>query len=161
MTENERVRELRLHEGLTMEAFGNRVGVSRSAISNIESGNRAVTDQMLHSICREFRVNEQWLRIGEGEMFAPEPADLIAQVASEFNLSSFDEDLIREYASLPEDVRKDVYDMIMRLAAKHAPGTYPKLDDDIEAEIESYRRELLNEQDTEMSSASPEDAGIA
>lgn len=163
MTENERVRMVRktVNGGMTLEKFGEKIGVQKSAVSKIERGENNVSDQIRNSICMAFHVSEQWLRTGSGEMFVSEPADLISQVAAEFNLSSFDEDLIREYASLPDDVRKDVYDMIMRLAAKHKPGSYPKLDDDIEAEIESYRRELLNEQDTGMSSASPEDAGIA
>ena len=63
---NERVKQLRKYLGLTMEKFGDRLGVTRTAISNIEAGNRGVTEQMLRSICREFNVNEVWLRTGEG-----------------------------------------------------------------------------------------------
>lgn len=63
---NVRVRKIRKHFDLTMEKFGERLGVTRTAISNIESGNRGVTDQMARSICREFGVNEIWLRTGEG-----------------------------------------------------------------------------------------------
>ena len=63
---NERVKQLRKCLGLTMEKFGDRLGVTRTAISNIEAGNRGVTEQMLRSICREFKVNEVWLRTGEG-----------------------------------------------------------------------------------------------
>lgn len=66
LKENERVREIRTYLNLTMEKFGNRLGVTRTAISNIESGNRNVTEQMRKSICREFGVNEVWLRTGEG-----------------------------------------------------------------------------------------------
>lgn len=67
---NERVKELRKALGLTLEKFGERVGVTKSGISKLERGERSVTDQMLISIVREFNVNEQWLRTGEGEMFA-------------------------------------------------------------------------------------------
>lgn len=63
---NVRVRKIRKHFNLTMAKFGERLGVTRTAISNIESGNRGVTDQMARSICREFGVNEIWLRTGEG-----------------------------------------------------------------------------------------------
>lgn len=66
---NERVQMLRKTMEMTMETFGLRLGVSRSAISNIESGNRGVTDQMFTSIIREFNVNPDWLRNGDGEMF--------------------------------------------------------------------------------------------
>jgi transcriptional regulator with XRE-family HTH domain len=54
---------------LTMEQFGNRIGgVSKSTISNIENDNRNLTEHMLKSICREFDVNEKWLKTGEGDM---------------------------------------------------------------------------------------------
>lgn len=66
---NERIRKLRKVLGLTLEKFGDHVGVTKVAISNLEKGNRSVTDQMFKSICREFNVNPDWLRNGQGEMF--------------------------------------------------------------------------------------------
>ena len=69
MTQGERVKEIRKSLGLTLEKFGDKVGVTKGAISAIENGNRNLTDQMAISICREFNVNENWLRTGEGEMF--------------------------------------------------------------------------------------------
>lgn len=66
---NERIRELRKALNLTMQEFGDALGVSKASISNIENGNRDCTNQMFKSICREFDVNEEWLRTGEGEMF--------------------------------------------------------------------------------------------
>ena len=69
MTENERVKELRKALGLTQEKFGERVGLKKSAISQIESGVNGVTDQLHLTVFREFNVNEDWLRTGEGSMF--------------------------------------------------------------------------------------------
>ena len=66
---NTRVKEVRKSTGLTLEEFGKRLGVTKAAVSNIENGNRNVTDQMVVSLCREFNVNENWLRTGTGEMF--------------------------------------------------------------------------------------------
>ena len=63
---NERVKELRKTLNLTMEKFGDRLGVKKNSISQIESGNRSLTDQMFLAICREFSVNEDWLRTGSG-----------------------------------------------------------------------------------------------
>lgn len=64
MTVNERVKEIRKIEKLTMESFGEKLGVGRTAISNIENSKRNVTDQMIKSICREFGYREEWLRDG-------------------------------------------------------------------------------------------------
>lgn len=75
MNINERVKMIRqsprLNEKskMTMEKFGERLGVSKMAISNIEAGSRNLTDQMFKAICREFDVNPDWLRDGVGSMF--------------------------------------------------------------------------------------------
>lgn len=68
-TLNERINELRKTLGLTMEKFGERLGVGKSAINKLEKAENSVTDQMFKSICREFDVNEEWLRNGTGCMF--------------------------------------------------------------------------------------------
>lgn len=73
MTQGHRVRELRSTLNLTLEKFGEKLGVGKTAISKIEHQERNLTEQMLKSICREFNVNEQWLRTGEGEPFRERP----------------------------------------------------------------------------------------
>ena len=80
MTENERVKELRKSLGLTQEKFGERVGLKKSAISQIEGGVNGVTDQLRLAIFREFNVNEDWLRTGEGSVFVePDEEEGIAR----------------------------------------------------------------------------------
>lgn len=70
MTQADRIKELRkVHLHLTLEQFGDRIGVTKMTISRIENGVNAVTDQMFRSICREFNVSELWLRDGEGDPF--------------------------------------------------------------------------------------------
>lgn len=66
---NERVKELRTALGLSAEKFGGKIGVTRSAISKMELGVCNISEQSIISICREFNVNEEWLRHGTGEMF--------------------------------------------------------------------------------------------
>ena len=77
MTQNERVKEIRKTLGLTLEKFGERIGVTRGSMSNIENGNRNLTEQMTKSICREFSVDYMWLTTGEGEMFIDTDDDFI------------------------------------------------------------------------------------
>lgn len=66
---NERIKVLRKTLGLSGEKFGERIGVRRNTVSQWESGKNALTEQMTKSICREYNVNETWLRTGEGDMF--------------------------------------------------------------------------------------------
>ena len=75
MTQGERVKEIRKYLNLTLEKFGEKLGVGKTAISKIEKNERSLTDQMAKSICREFNVNEHWLRTGEGEMFIELPEE--------------------------------------------------------------------------------------
>lgn len=65
----ERVKELRKALGMSGEKFGEKIGVTRSAISDIERGRNGLSDSNILAICREFNVNEEWLRTGTGEMF--------------------------------------------------------------------------------------------
>ena len=80
MTQNERVKEIRKSLGLTLEKFGERIGVTRGSMSNIENGNRNLTEQMTKSICREFSVDYMWLTTGEGEMFIDTDDDFIERI---------------------------------------------------------------------------------
>lgn len=77
---NDRVRILRKNLGLTLEKFGNRLGVGKNAISRIETGKNGVTDQMIKSICREFNVDYIWLTTGEGEMFQDSDEVFLEQI---------------------------------------------------------------------------------
>lgn len=86
MTVNERIKEVRKESGLTMEKFGERIGVTKSTISNIENGNRNATEHMIKSICREFGYREEWLRDGT-EPKQPERLD-------EDELAEYIEDLL-------------------------------------------------------------------
>lgn len=84
MSRGQRVKELRKELDLTLEKFSDPLGVGKTAISNIENGSRNLTDQMIASICREYRVNEEWLRTGEGEVFVKlSPAEEVASYVSD------------------------------------------------------------------------------
>lgn len=69
MTQGERVKTIRKSFDLTLDKFGDRLGVSKATISNIENGNRLLTEALTKAICREFNVNYTWLVDELGEMF--------------------------------------------------------------------------------------------
>lgn len=80
MDKNKRVKELRKTLNLTLEKFGEKLGVTKTAISNIERGERNLTEQMIKSICREFNVSRAWLNDGIGDMFNDMDIDLLNKV---------------------------------------------------------------------------------
>ena len=80
MTQGERIKDVRNSLGLTLEKFGEKLGVTKTAISRIEKGDRSLTEQMTKSICREFSVDYMWLTTGEGEMFGESDDDFFERI---------------------------------------------------------------------------------
>lgn len=122
MTQGERIKELRKYLDLTMEKFGERLGVGKTAISKLENNERNLTDQMAISICREFNVNETWLRTGEGEMFEPmSRGETIAQFAGELMKDeddSFRRRLVEALAQLDEKEWEILEGIVKKLTKK-------------------------------------------
>lgn len=80
-----RIRELRKALKLNQSDFASRIGSVQNTITGYETGRREPSNQVITLICREFDVNETWLRTGEGEMLQPisrdeEIADFTADV---------------------------------------------------------------------------------
>lgn len=80
MTQNERIKEVRKSLGLTLEKFGERIGLKKSAVSLIENEKNSVTDANVKAICREFGVDYIWLTTGDGEMFVDTDDDFIERI---------------------------------------------------------------------------------
>lgn len=72
---NARIEYVRKHEGLTQEQFAARIGLSRNYLWMLENGSRVPSDRTIKDICREFKVNEKWLRTGEEPPFKDSAPD--------------------------------------------------------------------------------------
>lgn len=105
MTQGERVKEVRKALGLTLDKFGEKVGVKKQTVSRIENGVNNVTDQMVLSICREFNVNYDYLINGEGEMFDDLPQTVLDELCAQYDLDDLDRTLVEMYIEMPEQVR--------------------------------------------------------
>lgn len=81
---NERIKEVRKALGLTQQKFGERIGVKGNTIAQYELGRNEPVSSVLSLLCREYNVNEEWLRTGEGEMFQDlSQGELAARVVGE------------------------------------------------------------------------------
>ena len=65
----DRIKKLRKELDLTQQEFANRIGIKRNTVASYETGKSNLSDGAVSLICREFNVNEKWLRTGQGEMF--------------------------------------------------------------------------------------------
>lgn len=68
---SERLKKLRKALDLTQQEFADRLGIKRNTVAQYEIGRNEPIDAVIISICREFDVNEEWLRTGKGDMFLP------------------------------------------------------------------------------------------
>ena len=159
---NERIKELRDALGITLEEFGSRLGVTRTAISRLERGNRGVTDQMAISICREFGVNERWLRTGEGEMFEQTRASVLDRLSTEYDLSREQRSVIEAFLDLDPQERdvilKYVHNVFDR-SAKSADQSTAIPDKEARRIAESDEFKALREKNEPLESESCTTAG--
>ena len=116
----DRIRQLRKELGISQVDFGNKIGVKQGSIAGYETGARIPLDAVINSICREFNVNEEWLRDGVGEMFKKRlPTEEVAEYV---------EDLL-EY----DGVGNPFYDMIIEMMK-----SYKEMDEKSKITIRNY-----------------------
>lgn len=108
MTQGERVKEIRTVLSLTLEKFGEKLGVGKTAISKIEKNERSLTDQMAKSICREYNVNYDWLMDEDGEMFSDLPQNVLDELCLQYELDDLDRFIVELYVGLPKVVRDGI-----------------------------------------------------
>lgn len=109
---NERIKILRKTLKLSGEKFGEKLGVKRSAISDLETGRNNLSEQMLLAICREYNVNEKWLRNGEGEMFIETKESFLENISKQYSLDDLDIKIIESYLNLSPDGREFIKNYI-------------------------------------------------
>ena len=80
MTQGERIREVRKKIGLTLEKFGEKIGIKKNSVSQIENGINNLTEQMTKAICREYHVDYIWLTTGDGDMFVDTDDEFSAKI---------------------------------------------------------------------------------
>lgn len=118
MAQGERVNQIRKTLDLTLEKFGEKLGVQKSSISKIEKDRVALSDQMAKSICREYNVNYDYLMYGEGEMFDDLPQTIVDELCAQYNLNDFDKALVEMYVSLPTGSRERIKEYMKQLVKK-------------------------------------------
>ncbi|SHJ75327.1 helix-turn-helix domain-containing protein [Tepidibacter formicigenes] len=140
--------------------FANKIGVSQAYISKLFKKNSVKTpsDRIIKLICSEFKVNEEWLRFGKGEMFIENDSTIISKLSTEYNLDSLDKKIIESYLKLGEEQRKVIKDYVYSLAKainsdeeiavtkenvlEKKQNMSQNEEDSIEKELNAYRLEL-------------------
>lgn len=115
---NKRIRKVRDFYKLTQEDFGKKIGSARNTIANYENGNRTPSNSVIISICREFNVNEEWLRTGEGEMFVKiDKENLLMEWAGSV-LGSSDESFKKRFVKMLSELDESDWETLEKIATK-------------------------------------------
>lgn len=104
---HERLKKLRKTLDMTQQEFADKIGIKRNTIATYESGRNEPIDAVISLICREFNVNEEWLRTGKGEMFLPVDRDTeiakLTRILLNEESDSFKNRLVGVLANLTEE----------------------------------------------------------
>ena len=115
---HERIKELRKALDLTQQEFADKLGIKRGTLANYEIGRNPPIDAVISLLCREFRVNESWLRTGEGEMFqAVDREKEIAAFVADI-ISDPDKDFQRRFVSALARLEPAQWELISDFADK-------------------------------------------
>lgn len=127
---NERIKQIRIKLGLSQDEFGRRLGVTRGAITNIELNKVDPKPLFVDLICREFGVNEIWLRTGEGEMFDPVTPD--EELADFFgNILAGEPDFKRRFIYALSRLSSEQWEMLEKVATQLVADMQKESDDQI------------------------------
>ena len=117
----ERIKKLRKDLGLTQQTFADRIGLKRNTVAQYEIGRNEPIDAVILSICREFNVNEEWIRTGDGEMFVELPEeDEYFKAATMISKENDKEAMnaVIQYWKLDSASKKAIWNFIHKLAEK-------------------------------------------
>lgn len=142
----DRIKKVRRELDLTQQEFADRLGVKRGTVANYEVGRNEPVDSIISLICREFHVNENWLRYGDGEMFSSDPEDELQALTEKYGLTAADRILIEKFVNLKAESREAVLQFITDVAAAlGSDGFYedvPDSGEDLEKEVSPVGSEI-------------------
>ena len=150
----DRIIQLRKALRYTQGAFGEKIGLTASGVSNIENGIREIQERHILLILSAFpQVSEEWLREGTGPMFIQDDSP-IRQVMQRYDFPAIVEQLLVAYDRLAPDEQKAVLKYTTELVAAIVGNGDPAQmteEEEIDAEVEAYRQQLINQKKAESS----------
>lgn len=114
----ERIKEIRKIKKMRQSVFGEKLGVKEATVTSWETGTRNPSEAVILAICKEFNINEEWLRFGKGEMLKPiTRSETIAHFAGEL-MKDEEDSFKRRLFELLAQLDEHEWEMLERLAEK-------------------------------------------
>ena len=163
---NSRIRALRKKMGLNQSDFSSRIGLTSTSISKIEKGVNKLTEQNIKSICREFNVNEEWLRTGSGNIFNEQTTFSLDEFLKKQEATKLEIEIVKLLFSFDKNTRSELIEKLKNIFLSENSNdelsatkemslkpAYKMTDEEIDEEVEAYRQQLILEKTQEEKSS--------
>lgn len=145
---NERIRELVEKSGASKTDWAKKLNISPQYMSSLCLGKNPPSDRTIMDICREYHVNEAWLRTGEGDVYSSRAGGVLQELAEKYHLSDSTIVLVEKFISLKPEIQDAIVDCaveaafaIAKLPSESDETTEEKLER-LERENAELRRQL-------------------
>ena len=152
MTINERLKLLRKELGLTQIEFGEKIGLKKSAASQVEKDGYSINPRLLQLICSTFNISEKWLTEGKGDMYTSDEEVILDKLAGMYDLSESQMAFAKQWLQLPATAKDAVVDYIVSVASALQEKKSTKND---VSESDTSKNANINNLDSCHQSASP------
>jgi len=162
---NERIKTVVSDSGLTKTAFAERLNITQAYVSALCLGKKTPSDRTIIDICREFDVNETWLRTGAGKMFVQPSSFSLDRFAKEHGCTELEFEIMKAYFELDSEVRltlvnhfKERLASVKEQATSHdvansappavqilAPAHTPTIEEEARAEAEQHTQQIYEQ----------------
>lgn len=163
---NERIKELRKLLKISQDSFSSKINISRSHYALIEGGSKNLTDRVISDVCREFNVNEEWLRNGTGNIFVEPDTFSLDSYLKQRGMTEEELDIIKGVFEIPVEFRMQAIGYFktkilpkLRLNDETSSTKEETMQTNIDEEVAAFRQELEAELKGETLSVSEKREG--
>ena len=148
MTINERIKEVRKALKMSQTALADVLMVTQGTVSAIEVGIRTPTDRSILQLCEKLNVSEEWLRTGEGEMFAHGECDFIDGLVEKYDLGEYGRKMLETFVTLPKAERDYFSTFVHDFVEAYKLDNAADEEADLDREIQSTKKDSQHQKET-------------
>ena len=130
----DRIKKIRKELDLTQQKFADKIGVKQNTVAQYEMGRNIPIDTVISLICREFNVNEQWLRNGTGEMHIQTSTFSLDDFVKSRGATEQELEIVKTYFEIDPKVRRNLVEHFMTHLMPHK-DKHPDTPEELESKF--------------------------
>ena len=148
MNINQRIKEVRKALKMNQDEFAEVLLITQTGVSAIEIGRRNPTDRNISLLCQKLHVSEEWLRTGEGEMFAHGECDFIDGLVDKYDLGEYGRKMLETFVTLPKAERDYFSTFVHDFVESYKLDNAADEEADLDREIKSKKTDSQHQNET-------------